>query len=69
MTTWSSRSIIIGSSLHVTNNIINLLYPPMSLINSLAPMGKRGDYVIASKLWKHLAKISELLVGNLEALR
>ena len=40
-TTWSSRSSLLVSYLHLTHEILNHTYPPMPLNTGSPPMGKR----------------------------
>ena len=40
-TRWSSRSSLLGSNPHLTNDILNHTYPPMPLNTSPSPMGQR----------------------------
>ena len=44
--TWSSRSLIVGSLLHLTHEVLNLFYPFMPLNNSLPLMGKVGKNML-----------------------
>ena len=44
--TWSSRSLIVGSCLHLTHEFLNLSYPLMNLNTNLPLMGKRRNNVL-----------------------
>jgi len=46
-TSWSSRSSLLGSNLHLTHEILNHTYPPMPLNTGSPPMGKRRKNCVA----------------------
>jgi len=46
-TKWSSRSSLLGSNLHLIDEILNHTYPPMPLNTSSSPMGKRRKNCVA----------------------
>ena len=41
-----SRSILVGSPLHLTHDILNLSYPPMAISIGLHPIGKGGKIML-----------------------
>ena len=45
-TSWSSRSSLLGSNIHLTHEILNHTYPPVPLNTVSSPMGKKRKYYV-----------------------